>query len=42
MSYRFADSLLLANLYVLPYVQWKTPDDGTEELSETIRVLLQK
>ena len=28
MSYRFADSKLLANLYVLLCVQWKTPDDG--------------
>ena len=28
MSYRFADSLLSANLYVLLCVQWKTPDDG--------------
>ena len=30
MSYRFADSLLSANLYDMPLlcVQWKTPDDG--------------
>jgi len=26
----------------LPFLQWKTPDDGTEELSETCRVLFQK
>jgi len=28
MSYRFAGSLMSANLYVLLCVQWKTPDDG--------------
>jgi len=28
MSYRSADSVLSANLYVLLRVQWKTPDDG--------------
>jgi len=28
MSYRFGDSLLSPNLYVLLCVQWKTLDDG--------------
>ena len=28
MPYRFADSLLSANLYLLLCVKWKSPDDG--------------
>ena len=37
MSYRFADSLKSANLYVLLSVQWKTADDGQRNCPKHVK-----